>query len=115
MSTVKVIEVNDGLVFDNGIKLYSDHESCCCEHHWLDFEHITIDDFKGLEFDLTGDSFFKRIDGYGIELIPVNGWSVKIPGYGSNNGFYSTNLTLVIEGNGGKKEYDITECQEIND
>jgi hypothetical protein len=53
----------------------------------------------------------KKIEDYGIELIPVHGWSVKIPGYGSNNGYYSTNLSLVLSDG---REFDITECQEIN-
>ena len=73
-------------------------------------------DFEGLEFDLTNDNFFKRIDGYGIELIPINGFSVKIPGYGSNNGYYSANLDLILtDGKNFQKTYDITECQVISD
>lgn len=118
METVKVTQVNqkdEYIFFDNGVKLYSSHDQDCCEHHWLDFKHLTEEDFKGLEFDLSGETFFKRIYGYGIELVPVNGWSVKIPGYGSNNGYYSTNLTLCLSGNGVEKSFDITECQEIND
>lgn len=95
--------------------MYSNHDSDCCEHHWLSFEHLGLIDFEGLEFDLTNDEFFARIDGYGIALIPINGHPVRIPGYGSNNGYYSTNLELVISGGGINKSYDITECQEIND
>jgi len=116
MKNLKVVKVSqEGLEFDNGSKLYSDHESDCCENHWLDFEHSGIDDFSGLEFDLSGDSFFKKIDGYGIELIPLKGHSVKIPGYGSNNGYYSTELTLVISDGKTCKQFDITDCQEISD
>jgi hypothetical protein len=108
-----LIEIHPSfLLFDDGTKLYSDHERGCCEHHWLSFDDLTLFDFEGLEFDFSGDTFFKRIDGYGIELIPLHGHSVKIPGYGSNNGYYSSNLTLVIEKDGQIKEFDITECQE---
>lgn len=109
----KVIKVNsDSIEFDNGLKLSSNHEQDCCENHYLDFEHIKLDDFDGLEFDLSNDNFFERIVGYGIELKPIKGWSVKIPGYGSNNGYYSDNLTLELSDG---REFDITECQEVSD
>ncbi|HTE34061.1 MAG TPA: hypothetical protein VK666_26960 [Chryseolinea sp.] len=113
----KLIEKTDEfLLFEGGIKLYSEHESDCCEHHWLSFDDLTLEDFKGLDFDFTNDNFFKKIEDYGIELFPVVGHSVKIPGYGSNNGYYSSNLTLLVEDeNGTRKEYDISECQEISD
>ena len=112
----KVINVtSDFIEFDNGIKLESDHESYCCEHHWLAFDDLTLDEFNGLEFDLSGDDFFKKIIDYGIELIPIKGLSVKIAGHGSNNGYYSTNLRLVLNGLNFHKEYDITECQDWED
>lgn len=108
-----VIAVNrDGIVFSNGSQLYSKHEQDCCEDHWLDFSQIKIEDFDKLLFDLSSDNFFSKIDGYGIELNPVNGWSVKIPGYGSNNGYYSSELTLVLSNSKEQRFFDISECQE---
>jgi hypothetical protein len=117
MNKLKVIKVtSDDIQFENDIKLYSDHNTDCCEHHQLTLSDLTIDDFKDLEFDLSNDNFFKRIPGYGIELIPIKGHSVKIPGHGWNNGYYSDELTLVISNNKDfNKTYDITDCQEIND
>lgn len=117
MKNVKVIGVgDDNIAFDNGMTLSSDHERDCCEHHWLSFKDLTIEDFDGLQFDLSTDSFFNRIDGYGIELVPLEGHSVKVPGYGSNNGYYSSNLSLVLsDGKGNDKIYNITECQDIKD
>lgn len=116
MKNLKVVKVSsDELEFEDGIKLYASHESDCCESHWLSFEDLTIDDFNGLEFDLSGDDFFKKIEDYGIELVPVKGWPVRVPGYGANNGYYSTELTLHLRGLGIDKRWDITECQEIND
>jgi len=113
-SVVVKIE-KESIEFDNGVQLYSNHESECCENHWLSFEHLTLDDFDKLKFDLSTDTFFKRIDGYGIELIPVRGHSVKVPGYGSNNGYYSSQLELVLSGGGLDKTFDISECQDISD
>lgn len=112
----KVIKINDGLEFDDDLKLYSNHEQDCCENHWLDFEHIKLEDFEGLEFDLTTDNFFERIANYGIALIPIKGFPVRIPGYGSNNGYYSSNIDLVLtNGKDFNKKYDISECQVITD
>lgn len=118
-SYAKVIEVNQNdekIIFDNGYTLNSYHEQDCCEHHWLDLVHITVEDFAGLEFDLTDENFFTRIPEFGIELTPINGWGVRIPGYGSNNGYYSSNLILVLtDDKGSTSEFDISDCQEIDE
>jgi hypothetical protein len=112
---MKVVEIKDeSIVFEDGTKLYSNHDRDCCETHYLDFTHITIDDFDGLEFDLTNDNFFERVEGYGIRLIPVMGLPVSIAGYGYNNGYYSEELTLVVKfTDNAEKRYDITDCQVV--
>lgn len=116
MNKTKVIAVNQyGLTFDCGLSLSSEHQQDCCESHELTFQDLSLGDFDGLEFDLSGDDFFKRVDGYGIELIPLVGFPVRIAGNGYNNGYYGTNLTLVLDGNGTHKTWDITECQDIKD
>lgn len=116
MEKLKVVKVEqESITFDNGVSLFSNHEPDCCENHYLSFADLTLDDFEGLEFDLLNDNFFKKIEDYGIELIPINGHSVKVPGYGYNNGYYSTNLYLCLSGNGINKEFDIRECQVIQD
>jgi hypothetical protein len=114
LSVIKVCQ--EYIEFDNGVKLLSEHEQDCCENHYLSFSDLSLDDFDGLLFDLSNDEFFKKIDGYGIELIPMRGFSVRIPGYGYNNGYYSTNLTLVITNdNDFNKSFDISECQDISE
>jgi len=110
---MKVIQVTgDFIEFDNGITLTSDHEQDCCEHHYLDFSGLKLEDFEGLDFDLSGDTFFEKVEDYGIRLLPTNGHPVSVPGYGSNNGYYSSNLGLILSD--GRK-FDITECQVISD
>lgn len=113
---VKVVKVySESLVFDNGMELSSYHDTDCCESHYLSFSDLTLADFEGLEFDLSNDNFFERIDNYGIALKPITGWSVKIPGYGSNNGWYSSHLDLVISDQDGfRKTFDISKCQVID-
>lgn len=117
MNKLKVVKVDaESIEFENGVQLYSNHDQDCCENHYLSFSDLTIADFEGLEFDLTNDNFFRRIEDYGIELVPIHGHSVKVPGYGSNNGYYSSNLDLIVtNGKDFKKEYDITECQDWSD
>jgi len=115
MEKAKVVKVgSEMLYFDNGLKLFTDYDQACCESHWLDFSDLAIEDFEGLEFDLNGDSFFSRVEDYGIELIPIFGHSIKVPGYGSNNGNYSHDLSLILSNDKGAiiKVYDITECQK---
>jgi len=115
MENLKVIKIDsDSLEFDNGITLSSNHDSNCCESHFLSLADLTLQDFEGLEFNLNNDDFFERIEDYGIALKPINGFPVRIPGYGFNNGYYSSKLELTLSGNGINKKYDISECQDIN-
>ena len=120
-TTCKVIAIENGwvdgvIVFSNGYKLTTNHESDCCEHHYWSLTDLSLSDFDNLEFDFDDDNFFGRIEGYGICLVPVNGFPVRIPAYGSNNGYYSDNLSLVLSKDDKIiKEYDITECQESSD
>ena len=115
MNKLKAVKIeNDELVFNDGSRLLSDHDQDCCENHYLDFADLNIDDFEGLEFDLTKDDFFNRVEDYGIELKPIKGHSVKVPGYGSQNGYYGSNIELIIKDINGKtvKSYDVSECQD---
>jgi hypothetical protein len=113
-STISVRRAN-GIRFDDGSTLEDFHDSECCEHHYLDFSAISLEDFDGLEFDLSSEDFFERVPDYGIRLVPTNGHPVSIPGYGYNNGYYSSNLSLILTTPDGKKTFDISECQEWKD
>lgn len=115
MKNLKVVKIeNDELVFNDGTRLLSNHEQDCCEWHYLDFGDLDITDFDRLEFDLTNDNFFNRVEDFGIELKPIKGHAVRVAGYGSNNGYYSSNIDLIIaDANGNTvKSYDVSECQK---
>lgn len=108
--------VHDVITFDNGLMLYSEHNQDCCESHYLDFSDIEKEDYKDLEFDLSNDNFFTRIDNYGIQLNAVNNFPLRIPGYGYNNGYYSSNLDLILTNNSDiNRTYNIDDCQVIKD
>jgi len=117
MENSKVISIDlENITFDNGAIMYSHHSQDCCEEHFLSFKDLELSDFDGLSFDLTSDKFFKRVPGFGIRLVPNNGHEVPIPGYGYNNGYYSSNLDLVIKSEDGKRTiYHISECQAYDD
>lgn len=109
----KIIQITaDCIHFDNGYNLSSSHNQDCCEHHYLDFTHINKEDYEGLEFDIPSDDFFERISDYGIALKATNNFPLRIPGYASNNGYYSRNLSLVLTNGKHTRDFDITECQE---
>jgi len=116
MKNLKVVSLDNGIIqFNNGYSLYADHVSDCCESHDLCIEDLDILDFDGLIFNLD-DEFFRRVKGYGIELIPVYGYSVRIAGHGYNNGYYSSELTLVIDKDDKiVRTFDISECQDIEE
>lgn len=117
MNNVKIIEIDKSknrLIFDNGMILQSYHVTECCEEHYLSVNDLELSELEDLRFDLSTDDFFNRIEGYGIELLPTNGHPVRIPGYGENNGCYSSDITLIIsDAINIIKRYDITECQVI--
>ena len=116
MKELKVVSISDDIIkFEGGVELEAVHVQDCCEHHYLSLSDLTIDDFDGLTFDLSaenGEGFFNRVEGYGIELLPNHGHAIRIPGYGSNNGYYSSNLTLEVRGDGKTREFNISECQK---
>ena len=103
-----------GITFNTGEELSSAHICTCREKHYLCFKDLNLSDFDGLQFDLSGNDFFERVECYGIRLIPVVGFPVSIPGYGYNNGHYSANLSLVItKDGGGERTFEIDNCQVI--
>lgn len=114
------IEINGLYLEDeNGVdyRLYSQHYTSCCEVHYLAFDSLELSEFEGLLFDFDTDDLsnsIERVEGSGIRLKPNNGHPIFIPGYSSNNGFYSDDITLIFSRYGDDDVYctiDVTECQ----
>lgn len=113
----RVIEVgSDDITFNTGHRLFSEHSQDCCESHYLSMNDLTVRDFEGMDFDLTREDFFERVEDFGIRLVATNGQAVPIPGYGSNNGYYGTNIDLIVVDADGRRihDIDISECQDIS-
>ncbi len=99
---MRCIEIReDRLVFDNGTEVYSQHEQDCCESVYAYFKALEDTTFMEEWFDTLS------IEGVYSDGVRINGYFV--PCY-NTNGYYSSNLTLVIQKLGNELEYiDITE------
>lgn len=105
---MKIERINDsGIIFNNGTKLSHYHCQDCCENVYADWEYLkqynvlpstgeTISIYD-IEFD---DSITNNIDyekNMGIKLISKTGDKWFIPCYNEQNGYYSSDLNLIIE------------------
>lgn len=119
-------EEESKVIFENDYTLYSDHESDCCEWHFLDFTMLkscNIGTATGNKINIYEQKFdfskgipFRRVEGVGILLIDTEGNKYLINGYGYNNGYYSDSIELVLtKGKLVKYKYDVSECQDYYD
>ena len=110
-----VLVTKDKMVLSDGSAISSSHDSDCCEDHWLDFAETSKDgEAIGLTLDLDGQ-WFREVPGYGIELVPAvpDRHPIRVPGYGSNNGYYGSNIDLLLTSPDGKVQtWDVSECQD---
>lgn len=121
--TITISSINSGsIIFNDGSMLTSAHEQDCCESHYLDFSNEDEQSLKQLKFKAYNDggldiSIVSKIEGYGIELKPLNDHPLRIPGYGYNNGYYSTELILEYIDKNRQLVWslDVSECQHIDD
>lgn len=121
---LRITEIDDEyIILENAdkekLKVYSNHDTECCEIHYLDFSEIEdmLEDNMLFCIDTEDpSSFFCKVEGFGIRMLPVNGHPVSVPGYGRNNGYYSSDMELVVEDMRFHKEVlniDVSECQDI--
>lgn len=124
---MKIKEIGEEyVIFDNGTKMQSIHESDCCEWHWAAFDTLetyNINPKTGqtisildLDFPEKIQDNIQLIEGEGFNLIASDGSKYFIPCYASNNGYYSDNLQLIITKNKGMKvKIDLQEYQQDYD
>lgn len=90
------------------------HQQDCCENVYGDFSIA-----KYHESELVGKTLsrveVKSVKGMGFLLcfnVSLASSKIFIPCYNYQNGYYSSDLELVINDNGVKIEVDITDCTE---
>ena len=121
---MKIVEIgSEHLKFDNGIYMTSEHYQDCCESHWADFSVMNgynLNTVTGKEIDIHEVEFdesnikdsIQLIKDEGFNLIAKDGSKYFVPCYADNNGYYNSELTLSISGNGLNEEIDISDCQQ---
>jgi len=93
----KVKEINhEGILFENGAKIYDYHEQDWCESVYASWQ-------EGLE-----DTYFKEQVHYEIEIELVEDYGIRINGYGipcynRQNGYYSSELKIIFEKENGEQ------------
>ena len=99
---MKVISIDEKIVFDDGSTIEDFHEQDCCEYVYADFSQLADTNIMDREFDDI------RIEGVKDSGFRINGYFV--PCYNNQNGFYSSRLSLIIKKAGKpKKEIDISD------
>lgn len=105
---MKLIKIEEGkLTFDNGVTITDYHGQDCCEHVYADFMQLEDTDVLSHEFNESIEIQGVKNAGFRIE-------GYFIPCYNVQNGYYSDQLTLIIENPNKKekREIDISEFVE---
>jgi hypothetical protein len=106
---MKIKEINDEeILFDNNMRLESYHEQDCCESVYADFKILNdynVSTKTGKEINIKEidfeESLLKLIEGVkeaGFNMISKIGEKFFVPCYNSQNGYYSSELELILYG-----------------
>lgn len=115
---IKTLNEND-LEFDNGVLLGAFHEQDCCENVYADFGYLknynilphtgeTISIYN-VEFDEDIENHIQGLQGEGFNLIAKDESKWFVPCHNEQNGYYSSNLTLVVKRGSETKKIDISD------
>lgn len=117
---MKIKEINgEKIMFDNGYELEYYHEQDCCENVYADFEILktynlstkTGKIIKIEEIDFE-EELEKLIEGkveIGFNMISKIGEKFFVPCYNEQNGYYSSELELILHKSTTKEILDISE------
>ena len=112
---MKIIEIKENkIIFDNEYELESYHEQDCCEDVYADFEVLkdynvstktgkTIN-IKDIDFEEHLEYLIQGIENEGFNMISKIGEKFFIPCYNFQNGYYSSELELILK-RGEVKEF----------
>lgn len=117
---MKIKEINEkNIIFDNGYKLEYYHEQDCCEMVYADFEVLksynvstkTGKNIKIEEIDFSENlkEIAVGVEKMGFNMISKIGEKFFIPCYNDQNGYYSSDLELILYKEKTKEIMDISE------
>jgi hypothetical protein len=94
-TTFKIQEITtDTITFTNNKKITYYHEQDCCEHVYADFDQI---DSLAYDYTFTEPLIFEEVEDFGFRF-GNPGIMVGIPCYNEQNGYYSSELTILYDG-----------------
>jgi hypothetical protein len=111
---MRIIIVNDeSIVFDNGSVLESFHDQDCCESHYVDFSSILGQGWEDADFpehlsdmvEISGETTTTDENASGlwnetwrsfVILKDKQGIKYTLNIYNSNNGYYGTDVSLIL-------------------
>jgi len=103
---------NDEIILKNAIKIYSHHEQDCCEHVYANINYIKDEINYIKPFNCM---IIEIVEGSGIRLKFGNNHALFVPCYDIQNGYYSSNLELIVEYKHKKCKYNITPAAEYKE
>ena len=117
---MKIKEINEEkIVFDNGYELEYYHEQDCCEQVYADFDILKdynistktgkIINIKDIDFEEHLEYLIQGIENEGFNMISKIGEEFFIPCYNNQNGYYSSELELILKRGKAKEVMDISE------
>ena len=117
---MKIKEIKqDKIIFDNGYVLEYYHDQDCCERVYAEFEAIKnynvstktgkMINLKEIEFCEIFDELIEGIKKMGFNLVSKIGEKFFVPCYNEQYGYYSSDLTLILNKGNQKEEKDITD------
>lgn len=98
------------------ITLEGYHSQDCCEHVWADFSVVPYHLDRLISSYLTTLTI-KAVEDMGFLLCFYRGGSsekIFIACYDEQNGYYSSNLSLIINDDGIEERIDVSDCVEHN-
>lgn len=116
---MKIKEIKeDGIIFDNGYELEYYHEQDCCEHVYADFDILsnynlstktgkTIN-IKEIDFKEELEELIEGIQEQGFNMVSKIGEKFFVPCYNEQNGYYSSELELILRKGKTKEIIDIS-------
>lgn len=109
----------DEIIFDNNYKLKYYHKQDCCENVYADFEmlknyNVSVKTgknikIKEIECVETLELLIDGVPGAGFNIISIIGEKFFIPCYNEQNGYYSSNLELILDKGKTQEIMDISE------